>query len=66
VPGSTQKTEPEIEFERMGYLSVVAMSKQGARDFFGMPDARVEYDRQADPKKYRFGACVFRVYPRGD
>jgi hypothetical protein len=56
----------KIKFERDPYLTVVAMSREQAREFVGtLHVLRVEYIGQADPERYRFGARVYHVYTVG-
>lgn len=58
----------KIEIEHMGYLSVISMSAEGARQFFGMPSAHVEDGGPVpEEKRERFDgrARVWRVYLNG-
>ena len=55
-----------IEFEPIGYLTVVSMDKDSARRFFGMPDyCKVEDvgPPTHNAHRYKEGAREFRVYP---
>lgn len=58
----------DMQFERDPFLTVVAMSRDDAAAFpakeLGIlkPVVRVDYVKQADPNRYRFGAKVFHVY----
>lgn len=47
-------------------LYVVALSPDGAREFFGMPDAYVEDGGPpADPEKHKPEARRWNVWPKG-
>lgn len=52
-----------IEFEATPFLRVVALSAEDAKEW-AFPKAcyAVDYIKQADPKRHRFGARVYRVW----
>jgi len=52
----------ELGFERMLYLTVVAMNADDAKAF-GMPHAaKVVLHGQADPERYKFGARTYFLF----
>lgn len=60
--GERIKRVDGTEFEREYFISVVAMSAQGAREFICPTAFRVTCVGQADPTRYRFGARRYRVF----
>lgn len=51
-----------LEFERIPYLSVIAMSPQGARDFFGGAFFKTVCRGQVAGPRWRFGAREYRLF----
>lgn len=51
-----------VEFERIPYLTVVAMSPDGAREFFGGSFFKVVSLGQALGPRWRFGAREYRLF----
>ena len=61
-----KSTKNGIEFERMSYVSVVALNARSAIAFFGFgDDARaVDAGPPAEPSRWKPGARVWHVYQR--
>lgn len=54
-----------VEFEATPFLRVVAKSREDAKEWaFPKVCYAVDYVKQADPKRYKFGSRVYRVWTR--
>ncbi len=52
----------KLVMEHIPFLSIVAMSANGARQMVGEPIFKVQCVGQADANRYKFGARRYRVF----